>query len=154
MPLHAFRKSYSKWLNNLEWHWNWNSQKKTTIRVILDGNLKFDVHIKSLCRNTILKLGALCQIDKYPPYYQNLLFVNSIIKSHFTYCPLIWMFCLTTSNNYFIDIHGKALRLVPCNYNSYFYEILQMPNEKTMHQKNPENLAKEILNLLTCYSLQ
>ena len=101
-----------------------SNKNKLLIGVILDNDLKFDAHIKSLCKNATLKLSAFCQINKYLSYYQNFLFVNSVVKSHFTYCPLIWIFCSTTMNNSFNHMHERALRLVPNNCNSYFYDIL------------------------------
>ena len=37
--------------------------------VVFDGDLKFDTHIKSLCRNAAQRLSALPRINKYPSYY-------------------------------------------------------------------------------------
>ena len=52
------------------------------IILILDNDLMFDAHIKSLCRESAQKLSALSRINKYLSYDQKLLLVNSVLKSH------------------------------------------------------------------------
>ena len=89
------------------------------------------------------KLSVLYRINKYLSYDQMLLPVNSLVKYQFVYCPMIWMFCPRTLSNSLNHIHKRAIRLVHDNYNSSFYDILEMPNKKTIHQKNLELLTKE-----------
>ena len=36
---------------------------------------------------------------------------HALIKSQFTYCPLVWMFCSRLTNNMINKMHEKALRL-------------------------------------------
>ena len=111
-----------------------NIRNKTSWGVILDSNFKFGPHIKYLCGNATLKLSALSRINKYLSFNQKLLLVNSFVKSQFTYCPLSWMFFSTTLNNSLNNIHERALCLVHNNYDSSFYDILEMSNEKTIHK--------------------
>ena len=55
------------------------------------------------------------------------------------------MFCSRTLNNSLNQIQERALCcLLYDNHNSYFYDILEMSNEKSKHKKNIEHPAKEI----------
>ena len=72
------------------------------------------------------------------------LLLNSVIKSHFSYCPLIWMFCSRSLNNLINRIHERALRLILNDHVSTFQDILEITKEKMIHQNNLKNLAKEI----------
>lgn len=78
MPLHVFSKSSSNWLHKLEWH---SSGNENIIGAILDEDLKFNAHIKSLCRKAGQKLKALSRVHKYLSYDQKFLLGNSVIKS-------------------------------------------------------------------------
>ena len=79
---------------------------------------------------------------------QQRLFLNSIIKSQFSNCPLTWMFCSSSLNNLINRIHERALRLIHNDHVSTFQEILEITKEKAIHQNNLECLAKEIHKLL------
>ena len=72
------------------------------------------------------------------------LLLNSVIKSYFSYCPLIWMFCSRSLNNLINRIHERALRLILNDNVSTFQDILEITKEKMIHQNNLKNLAKEI----------
>ena len=103
---------------------------------ILDTDVKFDHYITSLYRKVAQKQRTLSRIHKYlTHYHQKLLPTSSAVKSQFNYCLLISMICSRTLNNSLNHIHKRALRLVndysssPCCY------ILNMLNEKTIHQK-------------------
>ena len=38
--------------------------------------------------------------------------INSFITSHFSYCPLVWMFHSRRLNNRINHIHERALRII------------------------------------------
>ena len=65
-------------LNNIEIK---SGRNETSLGVILDNDLTFDVHIKCLCRKAAQKLSDLYRISKYLSYDQ-------FQYSQFTYCPL------------------------------------------------------------------
>ena len=70
---------------------------------LIDRDLSFDKHIKTLYRKAGQKLNALARISNYFTHDQKRLLLNSIIKSQFSYCPLIWMFCSRPLNNLSIE---------------------------------------------------
>ena len=68
---------------------------------------------------------------------QLIILVNSFIKSHFNYCPLIWMFCNRTSMNKINKIQERTLRLTLNNYSDNFNDLLLISNEMS----TPTNVA-------------
>ena len=60
-----------------------SSRNEALLGVALDNDLKFDAHIKSLSRKAAQKLSVLSRTNKYLPYDQKLLFVNSVLISQF-----------------------------------------------------------------------
>ena len=116
--------------------------------ILIDRDLSSDKHIKSLCRKAGQKLNALARIRNYLAHDQKRLLLNSIIKSQFSYCPLIWMFCSRSLNNLINRIHERALRLIHNDHVSSFENILEMTKEEKIHQNNLESLAKEIYKFL------
>ena len=119
-----------------------SSSYEKLLGILIDRDLSFDKHIKSLCRKAGQKLNALARTSNYLTHDQKRLFLNSIIKSQFSYCPLIWMFCSRSLNNLVNRIHKRALRLIHNDHVSSFQDILEMTKEKTIHQNNLVLLKK------------
>ena len=71
--------------------------------------------------------------------------------SHFSYCPLIWMFHDRTKNFRINKIHERALRIVYKDTESSFDELLAKDNSVSAHQRNLQFLMIEIYK--TKYSL-
>mgnify|MGYP001792074473 CR=1 FL=1 len=121
---------------------------KTLLGVVIDRNLNFTDHIVSLCKKASRKLNALSRISNFLNYNQKHLIFNSFIQGQFNYCPLVWMFCLRTSNNRIDKIHERALRLCESDYTSPFEDLLAKTNSLKIHQKNIQILAIEIYKCL------
>ena len=69
-----------------------SSNEEKLLGILLDSKLNFDSHITSLCKKADQKLSALARINHYLTQDQKSLLLNSVVKSQFSYCPLIWMF--------------------------------------------------------------
>ena len=113
--------------------------------MLLDSKLNFDSHITFLCKKAPQKLSALARKNHYPTADQKLLLLNSVVKSQFSYCPLIQVFTspryLNSSLN---SIHERALRLI-YNYSKLLFDRILVDNkQKSTHQKNIESLTIEI----------
>ena len=108
-----------------------SSKNWKLLGVHIDKRLRFDVHIKSLCKTECSQ--------------QN--------KSNFSYGPLMWMICSCSLNNSLNHIHKRTLRLVYDDHVQLFQNIPGMSNEKTVHQKILESLAKEMYRFLHDLSL-
>ena len=76
-----------------------NSCKEKIFGEIIDNDLKFDPHIRSMCEKAAQKLGVLNSISSLLDPEKKRLVFNAVIKSHFSCCPLIGMFSSLRSNN-------------------------------------------------------
>ena len=103
-----------------------SSSYEKLLSILIDRDVSFDKHIKSLCRKAVQKLNALARISTYLTHDQKRLLLNSIIKSQFGYCPLIWMFCSRSLNNLINRIHERAPRLIHNDHVSTFQDILEI----------------------------
>ena len=110
------------------------SQIETVLGIQIDNKLNFENHIKSLCIKASQKLGALQRFSNLLDAQKKNLLFNSIIKSQFSYCPLVWMFCSRRSNSLVNNVHERALRIVSDDHNSSYSELLMTEKEHTIHQ--------------------
>ena len=94
------------------------------------------------------KFNTLTPVQKYMTTDQKKLIFSSSIKSQFTYCPLIWMFCTKRSLRRTNNIHKRRLRLIQQNCRSEFERLLENANEKSVHQKCIEFLLIEVYKYL------
>ena len=106
--------------------------------------MNFNSHIKSLCKKAGQKFSAPARTNHYLTQGQKLLLLNSVVKSQFSYCSLIWMFNSRYLNNALNSIHERLLRLIYNDYQLPFDRILDDNKQKNIHQKNIESLAIEI----------
>ena len=112
-----------------------SSNEERRLGILLDSKLTLDSHITSLCKKAGQKPSALARINHYLTPHQKLLLLNSVVKSQFSYCPLIWMITSRYLNNGLNGIHERALRLI---YNDY-----ELSFDRICEEKNIESLAIE-----------
>ena len=67
--------------------------------ILLDSKLNFVSHITSLYKTVGQKLSALARINHYLTPDQKIVLLNSVVKSQFSNCQLIWMFTSRCLNN-------------------------------------------------------
>ena len=83
-----------------------------------------------------LSLAALSRLVNYLELEERKLILKSKIKSQFTNCPLVLMFCSGTSNNLINKIHRCFSRLILNGSKSSFVECLHENNGILNHQRN------------------
>ena len=88
-----------------------------------DKNFKFDIHVESICQKANRKLNALGRIVNYMELPKRRILMNAFFKSHFNYCPNIWMFHSRTLNNKINRLHERCLRIIYNNKISNFEEL-------------------------------
>ena len=82
---------------------NLESKKQKLLGVEIDRTLSFDGHIASLCRKAGKKLSVLARLSNFMCTNKKRALMKAFIESHFSYCPLIWMFHswgLSNKNNH------------------------------------------------------
>ena len=74
--------------------------------------------------------------------------MKSFIESQFSYCPLIWMFCLSRKlNNRINHIQERGLRIVYQDYTSSFEELLKKDESVCIHHRNIQLVAVEMFKI-------
>ena len=82
-----------------------NSKEEIILGITIDNKLNFDSHIKNMCKKTGQKLNALSRMSIFLNKDKKKIIFNVIIKSQFSYCPLIWMFSSRQSNSHINKVH-------------------------------------------------
>ena len=90
--------------------------------------------MKNVCKEANQKLNTLARITKFTSLFQKKTLLNFFINSQFSYCLLIWTFTSKGLNKKIKRINEKSLRLVLNNHQSILDEMLDILNEKTIHQ--------------------
>ena len=89
-----------------------NSKEQKIPGVIIVNKLNFKSHISELRKKASQKIATLSRLSSYLHKSEKKLIFNSIVKSQFSYCPLVWMFCSRTSNNMINKLHERSLRII------------------------------------------
>ena len=84
---------------------------------------------------------------------QEEIFFKGMIRSQFSYCPLIWMFCSRKSNNLINKVHERSLRIVSGDNHSSFKSLLSKYKEIAIHQRNLQVLMTETYGIINGLSL-
>ena len=113
------------------------SEIETVLGIQTDNKLNFENHIKSLCNKASQKLRALQRISNMLDTQKENLLFNSIIKSQFSCCPLVWMFWSRRSNSLVNNVHERTLRIAHDDHNR------KTKNEHTILQQNINVLMKK-----------
>ena len=92
----------------------------------------------------LLQLNDLARISGYMDSSKKGTVMKAFITSHFSYCPLVWMFHSREINNKINRIHERSLRLVYSDKTSTFKELLDNNKSVSVHHKNIQVLAREI----------
>ena len=124
-----------------------NSNEEKILGITIDYKLTFKGHIEILSGEAAQKMGALSRQLNHLSDSQKISIFNSLIKSQFNYCPLIWMFCSRISNNMINKIHERALRLILNDHTSDFDTLLQNNNDTCNHHRNIQTLMIEIYKM-------
>ena len=121
-----------------------SSMQVKLLGVDINNLLKFDAHIKELCRKVNQKVHAFGRLGPFLGEQKAMLLFNSVIMSNLSYCPLIWLFCSKGANNEINRTHKRALRALNGDYESTFEELLDKDKSLTIHKNNLQRLMVEI----------
>ena len=130
-----------------------SSGLETVLGIEIDQKLTFNCHVKTLCSKAAKKLSAIQRIANIIDKEKRNLLFNAIIKSQFSYCPLLWMFCSRRSKNLINNIHERALRATFDDHTTNFAQLLEKKRESTIYQRNTQALMKEIYKFTNNLSL-
>ena len=109
--------------------------------------MNFNEHVTTLCDQANRKIQSLTTIFPYIPHAQIRLLVNTCFMSHIGYRPLVWMTHSITHNNHINGLHKRALSAVYNDFSTSFWELLEKDQSVTIHHRNLQTLAYEILKV-------
>ena len=89
-----------------------NTKNEKVLGFTFDNKLFFPSHLTSITKKVNIRLNNLTRVKKYIIPEQKTLISLSSIKSHFNYCPLIWMFCSNSDFHRLIITDERSLRLI------------------------------------------
>ena len=82
-------KSDSSFILNIGGQQAKQSEQVKLLGVQIDNSLKFDAHVKELCRKINQKLCAFSRIRPFLNKEKAKMLLTSAVMSNFSYCPLI-----------------------------------------------------------------
>ena len=120
--------------------------------ITFDSKLKFEEHISKICNIVNKRLNALQRIANRMSLDKRKKILKVFMESQFSYCPLIWMFHSRILDNKIKRLHVKALRIVYSDFKANFDELLEKDGSFSIHHRNIQRLAIEILKFLNVLS--
>ena len=124
-----------------------NSKEQKILGVIIDNKLNVKSHISEICKKASQKSTTWSRLSRYLHNSEKKWIFNSIIKSQFSYCLLVWMFCSRTSNNMINKLHERSLRIILDDYSSNFSIVLEINNDICNHDRNIQALLIEVFKM-------
>ena len=100
------------------------SSEENLLGITFDQSLSFKEHVKTLCRKASQKLHALARVSCYMVTVKLQHLMRAFVISHFSYCPLVWMFYERTMNNRINHVHEWALRIAYKDHRNEFGYLL------------------------------
>ena len=104
--------------------------------IIIDKDLNFQRHTKSIIKTTNQKLSALIRVAPFLTDFNKKVIFNSFFKGQFDYCPLLWIFSTRAVNHKTNRPHERGLRELLNDETSTFNDMLSESNDTTIHIKN------------------
>ena len=112
--------------------------------VFLDDKLSFSQHVSISCTKAARQLNALARISRYLNISSRSLLYNSIVRSNFNYCAMVWHFCGKTNNNKIENIQERALRIIYRDYESSYEDLLSAAEAPTMWTRRLRVILLEV----------
>ena len=101
-----------------------------------------------MCKKSGQKLNAFSEILDFLNKDQKRIIFNAMIKSQFSYCPLIWMLSSGQAKNLINIVYERSLRLITNDENNSFQALLQNDKDITAHQRNLQILMTDVYKII------
>ena len=121
-----------------------NTKREKLLGIQFDNKLSFDYHLSEICKKASRKLYALGRVTPYMNLSKRKILMNAFFNSQFSYCPLIWMCHSRIINKKINRLHERCLRMIYCDKQSSFEELLEKDSSVSIHERNIQILATEM----------
>ena len=109
----------------------------------LENKLSFNYYLSEICKKATKNV-----FDKFIAPYMNLskikILKNAFFKSQFSYCSLIWTCQSRIINKKLNRLYERCLRIIYCDKQSSFEELLEKESSVSMLERNIQMLATEM----------
>ena len=106
------------------------------------------MNINNICQTANIKPNALSRINHYMKQNQEDILSSSFKISHFSYCPLIRMFCSKKSTKKINAVRERSLRITLNDYDSPYSLLLEEAHQITFHQRYINSLMIKVYKYL------
>ena len=118
-----------------------NTKREKLLDIQFDSKLSFDCHLSEICKKASRKLYALGRVTRYTNLSKRKILMNAFFNSQFSYCPLIWMCHSRIINKKISRLHETCLKIIYCDKQSSFEELLEKESSVSVHKRNIQILA-------------
>ena len=112
--------------------------------VEIDRKLLFDEHVLSICKKASRQINAVMRLSKVLDISVKENIFSSFIKSTFSYCPLVWMFCGHRNIRKLDRLQHRALRFVYNDFEASYSELLLRANSMSISSYLKYKLCIEV----------
>ena len=116
--------------------------------IIIDKDLNFQSHPKSIIKTANQKLRALISVAPFMTDFNKKVIFNYFFKGQFNYSPLRRMFRTRKVNHKINRLHERGLRALLNDEALTFNDMLSKSNDTTIHVKNIQKLMIEFYKYL------
>ena len=124
-----------------------NSKEQKILSVIIDNKLNFKSHMSELFQKSSQKIAAFSRLSSYLHNSEKILISKSIIKSQFSYCPLVWMFRSRTSKNMINKLHERSHKIILNGYSCNLNMLLENNKDLSNHHRNIQVWLIEVFKM-------
>ena len=124
------------------------SKEEKVLGITIDHKLTSTPRLGTIIKKANQKLHVLSRVKCYIGFKQNKLIIPFFIKSQFSYCSLIWMFCSRTSMNKLNNIHKKCLRFIVNDYELSLNELLESSHKLSVYKTCINYIVIEVFKYL------
>ena len=114
----------------------------------IDNKLSFDNHISEVCKKAARQLNALARLGRCLDESGKMMVLKTFLLSNFNYCPTIWNFCTVTNTKKIEKLQERGLRIVFCDFNSTYEQLLERAHLKTLKQGRIRAIQCETFKIL------
>ena len=124
---------------------NTNCEKLLEIKV--DSRFNFNEYLDGIITKASRIINTSSRIIPFINISKRRILMDSFFNSQFNYCPLVWMFHSRSINNKINRLHERILRIVYNDFKSSFKNLLEKDGTISIHVKNLQKLATEMLKI-------
>ena len=108
----------------------------------IDNKLLFSKHVSSLCAKASRQINAVMRLRNVLDIAVKEQIFSAFVKSTFSYCPVVWMFCGQNDVTKLDKLQHRALRFVYNDFDAPYHELLSRSNTMSV-----SNYLKYVLSI-------